>query len=76
MMPGFPNSFLGFEHSWVLRPPHISLRLGLLNFFAMLQLMKPSKIRLGNWEADLSKEQLQYAATDAFTSWYLYEVVN
>lgn len=41
----------------------------------MLQLPKPGKIRLGNWEADsLSIEQLQYAATDAFTSWYLYQV--
>ncbi|XP_058181002.1 3'-5' exonuclease [Rhododendron vialii] len=38
------------------------------------QLPKPGKIRLGNWEADsLSIEQLQYAATDAFTSWYLYQ---
>lgn len=41
----------------------------------ILQLEKPSKIRMGNWEADiLSKEQLQYAATDAFASWFLYEV--
>lgn len=38
------------------------------------QLPKPGKIRLGNWEADnLSMEQLQYAATDAFASWYLYQ---
>lgn len=42
-----------------------------------LQLKKPSKIRLGNWETPvLSKEQLEYAATDAFASWYLYEVNN
>ncbi|KAJ4812227.1 Werner Syndrome-like exonuclease [Rhynchospora pubera] len=41
------------------------------------ELEKPSKIRMGNWEADsLTKEQLQYAATDAFASWYLYEVLN
>ncbi|XP_077229086.1 3'-5' exonuclease-like isoform X2 [Tasmannia lanceolata] len=41
------------------------------------QLMKPNKIRLGNWETNvLSKEQLQYAATDAFTSWYLYQVLR
>ncbi|KAJ7957251.1 Werner Syndrome-like exonuclease [Quillaja saponaria] len=41
------------------------------------QLLKPKKIRLGNWEADvLSKEQLHYAATDAFASWYLYEVIK
>lgn len=39
------------------------------------QLQKLSKIKLGNWEADvLSKEQLQYAATDAYASWYLYQV--
>lgn len=30
---------------------------------------------MGNWEADiLSREKLEYAATDAFASWYLYEV--
>jgi hypothetical protein len=40
-----------------------------------LQLQKPNKIRLGNWRVDvLSKEQLQYAATDAFASWQLYQV--
>nr|AFK40115.1 unknown [Lotus japonicus] len=41
------------------------------------QLKKPNKIRLGNWETPvLSKEQLQYAATDAFASWYLYEAIK
>ncbi|PRQ38410.1 putative DNA helicase [Rosa chinensis] len=41
------------------------------------QLLKPKKIRLGNWETKyLSKEQLQYAATDAFASWYLHEVLR
>lgn len=41
------------------------------------QVPKPSKIRLGNWEANpLSREQLKYAATDAFVSWYLFEVLN
>ncbi|XP_057543276.1 3'-5' exonuclease-like isoform X5 [Amaranthus tricolor] len=41
------------------------------------QLLKPKKIRLGNWEVGiLSKAQLQYAATDAFASWYLYEVLQ
>nr|CAD1836040.1 unnamed protein product [Ananas comosus var. bracteatus] len=40
-------------------------------------LEKPSKIRMGNWEADiLSREKLEYAATDAFASWYLYEVLK
>ncbi|XP_050372226.1 3'-5' exonuclease-like isoform X2 [Argentina anserina] len=41
------------------------------------QLLKPKKIRLGNWETKyLSKEQLQYAATDAYASWYLHEVLR
>ncbi|XP_019265597.1 PREDICTED: Werner Syndrome-like exonuclease isoform X2 [Nicotiana attenuata] len=41
------------------------------------QLPKPSKIRLGNWEAnELSKEKLHYAATDAFVSWYLYQALK
>ncbi|KAH7832935.1 hypothetical protein Vadar_001494 [Vaccinium darrowii] len=44
------------------------------NCISLKQLPKPGKIRLGNWEADnLSTEQLQYAATDAFASWYLYQ---
>lgn len=41
------------------------------------ELPKPSNIRMGNWEAyTLSKQQLQYAATDAYISWYLYEVLQ
>ncbi|KAG0459164.1 hypothetical protein HPP92_022292 [Vanilla planifolia] len=41
------------------------------------KLLKPNKIRLGNWEAyALSKEQINYAATDAFASWYLYQVLK
>ncbi|WVZ83662.1 hypothetical protein U9M48_030788 [Paspalum notatum var. saurae] len=41
------------------------------------QLPKPSNIRMGNWEACvLSKQQLQYAATDAYISWYLYEALQ
>lgn len=41
------------------------------------ELAKPQNIRTGNWEASpLSKEQLQYAATDAFASWYIYEVLK
>lgn len=40
-----------------------------------MQLLKPKKIRLGNWEAVvLSEEKLHYAATDAFASWRLYHV--
>lgn len=38
---------------------------------------KPRNIRLGNWEVNpLSTPQLQYAATDAFASWYLYVVLK
>ncbi|XP_031501972.1 3'-5' exonuclease-like [Nymphaea colorata] len=41
------------------------------------ELDKPKKIRLGNWEADvLSKDQLHYAATDAYASWYLHQVLH
>uniref|UniRef100_A0A2N9EHG0 3'-5' exonuclease n=1 Tax=Fagus sylvatica TaxID=28930 RepID=A0A2N9EHG0_FAGSY len=41
------------------------------------ELHKPKEIRLGNWEKFfLSKEQLDYAATDAFASWYLYKVLE
>ncbi|KAH6770131.1 hypothetical protein C2S52_014934 [Perilla frutescens var. hirtella] len=41
------------------------------------QLLKPKMIRLGNWEVDpLSNKQLKYAATDAYVSWYLYQVLN
>lgn len=49
----------------------------LTEFITCKQLEKHKKIRLGNWEAEvLSKEQLQYAATDAYVSWYLYEVLK
>ncbi|XP_057836398.2 3'-5' exonuclease isoform X2 [Cryptomeria japonica] len=38
---------------------------------------KPMNIRCGNWEVEnLSVPQLQYAATDAYASWYLYEVLK
>ncbi|KAF8402154.1 hypothetical protein HHK36_013106 [Tetracentron sinense] len=38
------------------------------------QLNKPSRIQMGNWEAEeLSEKQLQYAATDAYASWYLHK---
>lgn len=41
------------------------------------KLPKPSHIRVGNWEAAvLSEAQLQYAATDAFASWYIYEALK
>ncbi|KAK9138450.1 hypothetical protein Sjap_009044 [Stephania japonica] len=41
------------------------------------ELEKPNKIRLGNWEVQiLSLEQLRYAATDAFVSWHLYQILQ
>ncbi|CAH2079293.1 unnamed protein product [Thlaspi arvense] len=41
------------------------------------ELLKPNRIRLGNWEVrPLSKGQLQYAATDAYASWHLYQVLK
>ncbi|GFQ04281.1 werner syndrome-like exonuclease [Phtheirospermum japonicum] len=41
------------------------------------KLPKPNKIRLGNWEVDvLSMDQIKYAATDAYVSWYLYQVLK
>ncbi|KFK36274.1 hypothetical protein AALP_AA4G101200 [Arabis alpina] len=41
------------------------------------ELLKPNHIRLGNWEAyPLSVIQLQYAATDAYASWNLYQVLK
>ncbi|CAH9120881.1 unnamed protein product [Cuscuta epithymum] len=41
------------------------------------ELPKPSHLRLGNWETRvLSKEHLCYAATDAFVSWHLYQVLK
>ncbi|KAJ1404615.1 Ribonuclease H-like superfamily [Sesbania bispinosa] len=41
------------------------------------QLRKPKKIRMGNWESFLlSRGQLQYAATDAYASWYLYQAIK
>ncbi|KAG4975472.1 hypothetical protein JHK87_032293 [Glycine soja] len=56
------NRKLGGDHKWGLA----SLTEKLLS----KQLKKPNKIRLGNWETPvLSKEQLEYAATDAFASW-------
>ncbi|KAF5733156.1 Werner Syndrome-like exonuclease [Tripterygium wilfordii] len=41
------------------------------------ELHKPKKIQLGNWEANvLTTEQLHYAATDAFASWHVYQVLR
>ncbi|KAK6914343.1 3'-5' exonuclease domain [Dillenia turbinata] len=41
------------------------------------QLEKPNRIRLGNWEARvLSKDQVRYAAIDAYASWCLYKVLK
>ncbi|KAK7387613.1 hypothetical protein VNO78_28532 [Psophocarpus tetragonolobus] len=63
------NQKLGGDHKWGLA----SLTEKLLS----KQLKKPQKIRMGNWETPvLSKEQLEYAATDAFASWYLYQAIK
>ncbi|KAI3850602.1 hypothetical protein MKX03_011421 [Papaver bracteatum] len=41
------------------------------------QIKKPGNTRLGNWETYvLSKQQLEYAALDAFASWHLYQVLK
>ncbi|KAJ1406604.1 Ribonuclease H-like superfamily [Sesbania bispinosa] len=38
---------------------------------------KAQRIRLGNWESFLlSRGQLEYAATDAYASWYLYQAIK
>ncbi|TVU07023.1 hypothetical protein EJB05_47062, partial [Eragrostis curvula] len=58
------------------RPKRWSLA-SLTEMITCKELPKPSNIRMGNWEACvLSKHQLQYAATDAYISWYLYEVLQ
>ncbi|KAJ8616787.1 hypothetical protein MRB53_036159 [Persea americana] len=59
----------GFPKKWGLA--------SLVETLTCKQLAKPGKIRMGNWETNvLSKEQLRYAATDAFASWYLYQVLR
>uniref|UniRef100_A0A7N2R6G2 3'-5' exonuclease n=1 Tax=Quercus lobata TaxID=97700 RepID=A0A7N2R6G2_QUELO len=59
----------GGPHQWGLGP--------LTKKLISKELRKPNKIKLGNWETNfLSKEQLDYAATDAFASWYLYQVLE
>ncbi|CAM8998027.1 unnamed protein product [Rhodiola kirilowii] len=41
------------------------------------QLEKPSAVQLGNWEARyLSKQQLHYAALDAYASWSVHQVLD
>ncbi|XP_026387793.1 Werner Syndrome-like exonuclease isoform X1 [Papaver somniferum] len=41
------------------------------------QIKKPGNTRLSNWETYvLSKQQLEYAALDAFASWHLYQVLR
>ncbi|XP_042513825.1 Werner Syndrome-like exonuclease isoform X1 [Macadamia integrifolia] len=63
------NSKVGGSRKWSLS--------SLTEMLTCKQLEKPDKIRLGDWEANiLSREQLQYAATDAFVSWYLYQVLQ
>ncbi|KAG8658400.1 Werner Syndrome-like exonuclease [Manihot esculenta] len=59
----------GKPKSWGLR--------SLTELLICKELQKLNRIRLGNWEVDvLSKKQLEYAATDAFASWQLYQVLK
>ncbi|KAF5199761.1 Werner syndrome-like exonuclease [Thalictrum thalictroides] len=59
----------GFPRRWSLA--------ALTEMLTGKELEKPNKIRLGNWEVEiLSEGQLQYAATDAFVSWHLYEILK
>uniref|UniRef100_A0A1D1YCD6 3'-5' exonuclease n=1 Tax=Anthurium amnicola TaxID=1678845 RepID=A0A1D1YCD6_9ARAE len=69
-LSSFANLKLGGTHKkWSL--------CSLTEMLTCKQLAKPNKIRMGDWEVDaLSREQLHYAATDAFASWYLYEVLR
>ncbi|KAI4344949.1 hypothetical protein L6164_012124 [Bauhinia variegata] len=64
------NRKLGREpRSWSL--------VSLTELLVSKQLQKSQKIRMGNWETRfLSQKQLDYAATDAFASWYLYQVIR
>lgn len=63
------NSKLGGCRNWSLS--------ALTEMLICKQLPKCKIVRLGNWEADiLSKEQVLYAATDAFASCYLYQAIN
>ncbi|WCJ33147.1 Werner syndrome-like exonuclease [Euphorbia peplus] len=63
------TKFDGEPKSWGLQ--------SLTEILVCKELQKPNKIRLGNWEVDyLSKQQLEYAATDAFASWQLYQVLK
>ncbi|ONK70924.1 uncharacterized protein A4U43_C04F2920 [Asparagus officinalis] len=65
----YANLKLGGAKRWSLS--------SLTEMLTCKELAKPPKIRMGDWEAiPLSREQLQYAATDAFASWYLYEVLK
>ncbi|KAF9606041.1 hypothetical protein IFM89_022200 [Coptis chinensis] len=59
----------GFHRRWSLA--------ALTETLTSKELEKPNKIRLGNWEVEvLSRDQLLYAATDAFASWQLYEILK
>ncbi|KAJ8751494.1 hypothetical protein K2173_016717 [Erythroxylum novogranatense] len=59
------------------RQPKVWGLRSLIEMLVCKELLKPNKIRLGNWEVDiLSKYQLEYAATDAFASWHLYQVLK
>ncbi|XP_057836399.2 3'-5' exonuclease isoform X3 [Cryptomeria japonica] len=60
-----------------IRPPRTWSLSRLCEKLTGKEVDKPMNIRCGNWEVEnLSVPQLQYAATDAYASWYLYEVLK
>ncbi|XP_006854444.2 Werner Syndrome-like exonuclease isoform X1 [Amborella trichopoda] len=69
-LSGLANRKLGeYAKKWSLS--------SLAEMLTSKQLEKPNNIRMGNWEADeLSTTQVKYAATDAYASWYLYQVLQ
>ena len=70
-------NLINFVNSWIYAYAVDVQVDSLSDILKTMQLPKSRKIQLGNWEASvLSKDQLEYAATDAFASWYLYEVIN
>ncbi|KAJ4846047.1 hypothetical protein Tsubulata_002564 [Turnera subulata] len=59
------------------KPPKFWGLQSLSETFLYKELSKPNRIRLGNWEVDpLSNDQIKYAATDAFASLHLHQVLR
>ncbi|XP_048139401.1 Werner Syndrome-like exonuclease isoform X2 [Rhodamnia argentea] len=67
----------GFQDLSELANQKLALPRNRWGLASLSELEKSMKIRCGNWEAFfLSEEQLLYAATDAFVSWHLYQVLK